>query len=100
MSATLPDHRSGFQTVDDLQWNVSHSQPYSGAESSVACIHPRMDRPKRRTPVSHTQSTLSPEIDDSVNGLYGIDMLVTQSSSFQIFMIVFFFGIIFLLLLY
>ena len=38
------DHSSMFQKADDIQWNASRAQPYSGAEPSMARIHLRMGK--------------------------------------------------------
>lgn len=37
---SLPDHSSVFQTKNDVQWEVSCAQPYSGAEPSVNAVIP------------------------------------------------------------
>ena len=44
--------KSVLQTADNLQWNVSHAQPYSGAKPSVAHINPGMAMCKCTVPHS------------------------------------------------
>ena len=40
-------HQTFDFVMEDVQWNVSCAQPYSGAEQSTACIHPGTAKCKR-----------------------------------------------------
>ena len=44
------DHNSVFQAADDVEWNASHAQPYSGAHLSAASMRPSMAKCKHAHP--------------------------------------------------